>query len=83
MRDAEVKRVSLETTFMQGLITGDSDKDLLSCVILCAIHDSKSYLESVRVPAREWLSSDKVCEFYCWLIGVDHRLMVEQISGRW
>ncbi len=57
-------------------------RELISEIIKLAVVDSKGKRE-ISESARYWLESSPHCEFYCVLIGIDRRAMLDRLRRDW
>ncbi len=57
-------------------------RELISEIIKLAVIDSKGKRE-ISERARHWLESSPHCEFYCVLIGIDRRAMLDRLRRDW
>ena len=82
-RRARAKTVSMSTPLHEKMVIGDAKRDFISCILLCALNDAKSSDKNIRFNAKYWILSDKMCEFYCWMLGIDYDVMIERVTRRW
>ena len=82
-RRARAKSSSMNTPLHDNMEIRSSNRDLISCILLCALNDSKSPDKNISFAARYWILSDVICEFYCWLLGIDYNVMIERVTRRW
>ena len=57
-------------------------RELISQIIRLAVVDSMGK-QDIRERARHWLESSPHCEFYCVLIGIDRRAMLDRLRRDW
>jgi|GEM_PF-6186570 len=76
------------TLELQSTTKESPERSLLVEVLLLAVVDSlggeaRKVSEYDQELARVWLERSPVCRYYCTLVDIDYRAMIDRLNKRW